>query len=210
MRAPARPVQLLAVSFDPIRTRPAAGVAATGREQEFEGGLGLLRLLEIHHQYSARDTARCDRRGLHMATASNDTAPIALQPSRGSRCGCSASWSRSRPQARPRREQPRSSSIWDRAGAARHCTCSSREDEWFYVMEGELTFWVGGQVINAPGPARSSTGQRGIPHTFTVSSEAGPVPARDRTGRLRGIHARGLPSRPRGSRSRRRPAPHQT
>jgi quercetin dioxygenase-like cupin family protein len=25
-----------------------------------------------------------------------------------------------------------------------------REDEWLYVTDGELTFWVGGQVINAP------------------------------------------------------------
>jgi mannose-6-phosphate isomerase-like protein (cupin superfamily) len=25
-----------------------------------------------------------------------------------------------------------------------------REDEWFYVMQGELTLWVGGQLINAP------------------------------------------------------------
>ena len=34
------------------------------------------------------------------------------------------------------------------------------EDEWFYVTEGELTFWVGGESIEAPagsfvyGPAR--------------------------------------------------------
>ena len=26
----------------------------------------------------------------------------------------------------------------------------SREDEWFYVIEGELTFWVDGQVTVAP------------------------------------------------------------
>ena len=25
-----------------------------------------------------------------------------------------------------------------------------REDEWFYVIEGELTFWVGGETIVAP------------------------------------------------------------
>ena len=31
-----------------------------------------------------------------------------------------------------------------------------REDEWFYVTEGELTFWVGGQVITAR-PGHSST-----------------------------------------------------
>jgi quercetin dioxygenase-like cupin family protein len=44
------------------------------------------------------------------------------------------------------------------------------EDEWFYVVEGEVTFWVGGQVI--PGRAGAFVyGPRDIPHTFTVSSE---------------------------------------
>jgi quercetin dioxygenase-like cupin family protein len=44
------------------------------------------------------------------------------------------------------------------------------EDEWFYVIEGELTFWVGGEVITAPAGA-FVYGPRDIPHTFTVSSE---------------------------------------
>ena len=43
------------------------------------------------------------------------------------------------------------------------------EDEWFYVIEGELTFWVGGEVIAAPAGS-FVYGPRGIPHTFTVSS----------------------------------------
>lgn len=45
-----------------------------------------------------------------------------------------------------------------------------REDEWFYVTEGELTFWGGGQVI--PAPAGSFVyGPRDIPHTFEITSE---------------------------------------
>jgi quercetin dioxygenase-like cupin family protein len=44
------------------------------------------------------------------------------------------------------------------------------EDEWFYVLEGELTFWVGGQVSTATAGA-FVYGPRDIPHTFTVSSE---------------------------------------
>ncbi len=43
------------------------------------------------------------------------------------------------------------------------------EDEWFYVTEGELTFWVGGQLINAAAGS-FVYGPRNIPHTFTVSS----------------------------------------
>ena len=46
----------------------------------------------------------------------------------------------------------------------------SREDEWFYVIDGELTSWVGGQVIDAPAGS-FVYGPRGIPHTFLVSYE---------------------------------------
>ena len=45
-----------------------------------------------------------------------------------------------------------------------------REDEWFYVAEGELTFWVGGRVIHASAGS-FVFGPRDIPHTFTVDSE---------------------------------------
>jgi len=45
-----------------------------------------------------------------------------------------------------------------------------REDEWFYVIEGELTLWVGGHVINAPAGS-FVYGPRDIPHTYTVSSD---------------------------------------
>src|SRR5438552_8589190 len=44
-----------------------------------------------------------------------------------------------------------------------------REDEWFYVNEGTLTFWVGGQLIEAPAGS-FVYGPREIPHTFTVTS----------------------------------------
>ncbi len=44
-----------------------------------------------------------------------------------------------------------------------------REDEWFYVIEGELTFWVGGSIIKAS-TGSFVYGPRDIPHTFTVTS----------------------------------------
>jgi quercetin dioxygenase-like cupin family protein len=44
------------------------------------------------------------------------------------------------------------------------------EDEWFYVTEGELTFWVDGEVIVAPAGS-FVFGPRGLPHTFVVSSD---------------------------------------
>ncbi|HEX5224294.1 MAG TPA: quercetin 2,3-dioxygenase [Solirubrobacteraceae bacterium] len=45
-----------------------------------------------------------------------------------------------------------------------------REDEWFYVIEGELTLWVGGETIVAPAGS-FVYGARDVPHTFVVSSE---------------------------------------
>jgi len=39
----------------------------------------------------------------------------------------------------------------------------------FYVTEGELTFWVGGRVIEAPAGS-FVYGPRDIPHTFAVAS----------------------------------------
>ena len=45
-----------------------------------------------------------------------------------------------------------------------------REDEWFYVLDGELTFWVGGDVITAAAGA-FVYGPRDVAHTFVVSSE---------------------------------------
>jgi quercetin dioxygenase-like cupin family protein len=45
-----------------------------------------------------------------------------------------------------------------------------REDEWFYVIEGELTLWVGGETIVAPAGS-FVYGPREVAHTFVVSSE---------------------------------------
>ena len=47
-----------------------------------------------------------------------------------------------------------------------------RESEWFYVLDGELTVWVGGQVVRAPAGS-FVFGPQGTPHTFTVSSPGG-------------------------------------
>jgi quercetin dioxygenase-like cupin family protein len=43
------------------------------------------------------------------------------------------------------------------------------EDEWFYMLEGEVTFHVGGEHHNG-GPGAFVSFPRGIPHTFTVES----------------------------------------
>lgn len=44
-----------------------------------------------------------------------------------------------------------------------------REDEWFYVLEGELLFWVDRRTIKA-GPDSFVFAPRNLPHTFIVTS----------------------------------------
>jgi quercetin dioxygenase-like cupin family protein len=44
-----------------------------------------------------------------------------------------------------------------------------REDEWFYVLSGELTFWIDGETTVA-GAGSFVYGPRNLPHTFIVSS----------------------------------------
>lgn len=44
------------------------------------------------------------------------------------------------------------------------------EDEWFYVLEGELTIWVDG-TTHVVGAGGFVFGPRDVPHTFVVSSE---------------------------------------
>jgi quercetin dioxygenase-like cupin family protein len=44
------------------------------------------------------------------------------------------------------------------------------EDEWFYVVSGELTFWIDGRLTTATAGS-FVYGPRDVPHTFVVSSE---------------------------------------
>ena len=170
MRAPAQPVQLL-VSFDPDSDPPRGSVRDhAGREQEFNGWLGLLRLLEIHHQHPARDVAPEHTTGEDMSTTSNDTAPIALQPGQGEALWFLGSLVTIKASSETTAGAVAVIEHLGPRGSGSPLHVHSREDEWFYVTEGELTFWVGGQVINAPAGS-FVYGPRGIPHTFTVSSE---------------------------------------
>jgi quercetin dioxygenase-like cupin family protein len=47
----------------------------------------------------------------------------------------------------------------------------TREDEWFYILSGELTFQLDGQRIVA-GPGASVLAPRNVPHTFQNFGDA--------------------------------------
>ncbi|MFJ2598955.1 quercetin 2,3-dioxygenase [Streptomyces erythrochromogenes] len=44
------------------------------------------------------------------------------------------------------------------------------DDEWWYVLDGEMTFWVAGEVI-AAAAGSFVYGPRHVPHTFLVASD---------------------------------------
>lgn len=46
-----------------------------------------------------------------------------------------------------------------------------REDEWFYVLDGELAVWIGGRTISAPAGSFVYA-PRNVAHTYTVESDA--------------------------------------
>ena len=62
------------------------------------------------------------------------------------------------------------------------------EDEWFYVTDGELTFWVGGQVIYGQDRVVRLRPARRTAHLHRHLA-GGPLPARRRARRLRELPA---------------------
>src|SRR6266496_6382800 len=46
------------------------------------------------------------------------------------------------------------------------------EDEWFYVLEGEFTFYVGDRRLSLPAGS-FAFGPKGIPHTFIAAGPNG-------------------------------------
>jgi mannose-6-phosphate isomerase-like protein (cupin superfamily) len=47
-----------------------------------------------------------------------------------------------------------------------------REDEWFYVLEGEVTIWVDGETFVAPAGSFAYAPNH-LPHTFEVTGAEG-------------------------------------
>ena len=63
-----------------------------------------------------------------------------------------------------------------------------REDEWFYILEGELTFWVGGKIVKAPAGS-FVYGPRDIPQHLHRHVATSAQPCGHRACRVRKVHA---------------------
>jgi hypothetical protein len=71
-----------------------------------------------------------------------------------------------------------------------------RENEWFYVPEGELTIWADGQVIRAPAGSFVFGSPGHAAHLHDQLRRRRPLLAGHRAGRFRGLHARPCRARP--------------
>jgi quercetin dioxygenase-like cupin family protein len=98
------------------------------------------------------------------------TAPIAQGPAEGERLWFLGSLVTIKSSAQTTGGQVAVTENLAPRGAGSPLHVHRREDEWFYVLDGELTFWVDGRVVVASAGS-FVYGPRDIPHTFIVSSD---------------------------------------
>ena len=90
---------------------------------------------------------------------------------KGRRSGCSGCWRQSRSAARTPAAR---TACWKsrHARATVHRGTHPDEDEWFYVLEGEFTFYVGDTRLSLPAGS-FAFGPMGVPHTFIAGPQGG-------------------------------------
>jgi quercetin dioxygenase-like cupin family protein len=105
-----------------------------------------------------------------MATAPSSNVPIALQAGEGEALWFLGSLVTIKSAHETTGGRVAVTENYAPRGASSPMHVHRREDEWFYVTEGEVTFWVGGEIVKAPAGG-FVYGPRDIPHTFEVTSE---------------------------------------
>jgi quercetin dioxygenase-like cupin family protein len=144
---------------------------ADGIQHGFAGWLGLMRVLEDHLRSDCEDAAQANPKGGRMTTTpTTPTAPIALQPDEGEALWFLGVLATIKATAESTNGRVAVIEHLAPRGSGSPLHVHHNEDEWFYVTEGELTFWVGGRTIVA-GAGSFVYGPRDIPHTFAVSSD---------------------------------------
>jgi len=104
-----------------------------------------------------------------MSIASAAVSPIALQPGEGETLWAFGALATIKASSETTDSRVAVIEHLAPQGAGSPLHVHHREDEWFYVTEGTVTFWVGGKVIEAPAGS-FVYGPRDIPHTFLVTS----------------------------------------
>ena len=69
-----------------------------------------------------------------------------------------------------------------------------REDEGFYILEGEVTLWVGDAEPRVLRPGEFALAPRGIPHTYKVTSDSNAVILLTANGFAAFVRAYGVPA----------------
>ena len=139
------------------------------------------------------------RHGHHRSGAS--TARIrAATTTRVRRSGCSGCCRRSRSAATTPAGQYGLVEIVVPEGVGSPWHVHPEEDEWFYVLEGELTFWVARHASVPEGRLVRVRPQGRAAHLLRRGRRG------EGAGRLRADAVRGIPARSRRARSRARPA----
>jgi quercetin dioxygenase-like cupin family protein len=105
-------------------------------------------------------------------SASTETpfAPIALQPGEGESYWFFGQLVTIKASAETTAGQVGITECFGPRGTGSPLHVHGKEDEWFFVLDGELTLWVAGTTHVLPAGA-FAYGPQGIPHTFTVTSE---------------------------------------
>lgn len=148
----------------------------SGREQRFHGWLGLLGVLEHlctpESDAPPRDsqTTPTARRQTMSSTANPSAAPIALQSGEGDALWFLGALATVKASSEATAGRVTVTELLAPHGHGSPLHVRRDHDQSFYVLEGELTFWIDGEVIAAPAGS-FVYGPRGIPFTFTVSSE---------------------------------------
>lgn len=143
-----------------------------GAQRQFSGWLGLIRALEDQIGGPRHTTTSTHTGGSSMSA--NPTiptpTPIALGPGEGESYWFFGQLVTIKAAADTTAGQVGVTDCWGPRGTGSPLHVHHNEDEWFFVIEGELTIWIDGETTVLPAGS-FAYGPREIPHTFTVSSE---------------------------------------
>ena len=143
----------------------------TGTQQAFSGWLGLMRILEEQICAGAELEPTNPTGAFHMsANTETPLAPIALQSDDGESYWFFGQLVTIKAAAETTAGRAGITECLGPKGTGSPLHIHAREDEWWFVVDGELTLWVDGTTHVLPAGS-FAYGPKGVPHTFTVSSE---------------------------------------